>query len=130
MDWPKPERDGFVFTEVNTVVNAFHLAALARMAELARAVGRESEAREFADRYDQTLRVFNERLFDTERGIYRDGVGTEHASLHSNLFPLAFGLVPAERRAECVAMAGRARDGLLGLCRAILDGRAVREWRG
>jgi hypothetical protein len=32
------------------------------------------------------------------RGVYRDGEGTEHASLHANLFPLAFGLVPQDKR--------------------------------
>ena len=31
--WPAGERDGFVFTPVSTVVNAFHLRALALIAE-------------------------------------------------------------------------------------------------
>ncbi|NIA11321.1 MAG: alpha-L-rhamnosidase, partial [Nitrospiraceae bacterium] len=31
---------------------------------------------------------------DRERGVYVDGEGTDHASLHANMFPLAFGLVP------------------------------------
>jgi len=31
VDWPQGERDGYVFTPVNTVVNAFHLHALAYM---------------------------------------------------------------------------------------------------
>ena len=47
VDWPKGERDGYVFTEVNTVVNAFHLAAMTRMAELARALGKDDDAQEF-----------------------------------------------------------------------------------
>ena len=38
-------------------------------------------------------------LFDPARGLYRDGEGTDHASVHANLFPLAFGLVPAEHAA-------------------------------
>ena len=29
VDWPEGERDGYVFTPVNTVENAFHLRALA-----------------------------------------------------------------------------------------------------
>ncbi len=32
VDWPPRERDGYVRTEVNTVVNAFHLAAIEKMA--------------------------------------------------------------------------------------------------
>ena len=35
-------------------------------------------------------------MFDKERGIYVDGIGTDHASLHANMMPLAFGLVPEE----------------------------------
>jgi alpha-L-rhamnosidase len=39
VDWPKTERDGYVFTEINTVVNAFSIEAIKRMAILARALG-------------------------------------------------------------------------------------------
>lgn len=98
VDWPAAERDGFVFRPVNTVVNAFHLRALACMAELAAAVGRNDEARDYAARESRVRTVFNERLFDSTRGLYRDGAGTDHASLHANLFPLAFGLVPPAER--------------------------------
>ncbi len=42
-------------------------------------------------------------LFDPARGVYRDGEGTEHASLHASLFPLAFGLVPAADAARVTA---------------------------
>jgi hypothetical protein len=98
VDWPAGERDGFVFRPVNTVVNAFHLRSLALMAELAAALGRDAEAREYRGRERTTRQVLQEKLFDAARGLFRDGEGTYHASLHANLFPLAFGLVPAERR--------------------------------
>ena len=97
VDWPKGERDGYEFCEVNTVVNAFHLRAVALMADLAKALGRETEATEYRERYVRTRRAFQEKLFDPARGLFRDGVGSEHASLHANLFPLAFGLAPEGR---------------------------------
>jgi hypothetical protein len=96
VDWPAGERDGYVFTPVNTVVNAFHLRSLALMAELADALGRHSEAANYRERERSTRAAFQKTLFDPARGIYRDGEGTDHASLHANLFPLAFGLVPAD----------------------------------
>ena len=102
VDWPKGERDGYVFTEINTVVNAFHLAALSQMAEMARAVGKPDDAKAFTQRLELAKRTFEKTLFDTEIGLYRDGVGTDHHSLHANFFPLAFGLVPDERRASLV----------------------------
>ncbi len=72
------------------------------MARLAQALGKEGDARGFQSRFDETLRVFQERLFDAQRGLYRDGIGTDHCSQHANLFPLAFGLVPVERRRAVV----------------------------
>ncbi len=98
VDWPKQERDGFVFTERNTVVNAFHLAAIRQMAELARAVGKTEDAGRFEQHFQDTLTLFNDRFLDAESGLYRDGVGTDHSSHHANFFPLAFDLVPQEQR--------------------------------
>jgi alpha-L-rhamnosidase len=108
VDWPAGERDGYVFTPVNTVVNAFHLRSLALMAELADALGRRAEAAGYRARERSARAAFQKTLFDPVRGVYRDGEGTDHASLHANLFPLAFGLVPADREAGVTAwLAGR-----------------------
>ncbi|MFK7738377.1 MAG: family 78 glycoside hydrolase catalytic domain [Pirellulaceae bacterium] len=97
VDWPKKERDGFVFTEVNTVVNAFHQVALLRMAEMARALDKKAEAQLFQARFKLANQSMQKKLFDPTRGIYVDGLDTPHSSIHSLLFPLAFGLVPTER---------------------------------
>ena len=100
VDWPDPERDGYVFTSVNTVVNAFHLRAVEDMSQLAEALGKQKEADELLAQEKMAEGTFQEKLFDPVRGLYRDGVGTDHASLHANLFPLAFGLVPANARSR------------------------------
>lgn len=100
VDWPEGERDGYVFTPVNTVVNAFNLRALALMAELASALHQDTDAAEYTACEKKARAAFQEKLFDPVRGLYRDGEGTDHASLHANLFPLAFGLVPAGQRAH------------------------------
>ena len=103
VDWPPAERDGFVFKPVNSVVNAFQLRALALMAELARALQRDSDAAAYLARERATRAVFQEKFFDAARGAYRDGEGTDHASQHASLFPLAFGLAPPEHRARVTA---------------------------
>lgn len=100
VDWPSGERDGFVFTHVNTVVNAFHLRALTLMSRLARALHRDADAEDYAAREQAAYAAFQKKLFDPARGLYRDGEGTDHCSLHANLFPLAFELVPADHRAH------------------------------
>jgi hypothetical protein len=112
VDWPQGERDGYVFTPVNTVVNAFHLRAVEEMRQLALALGKDSDAEDFARRERGTLASFQRVLFDERTGLYRDGVGTDHVSLHANLFPLAFGLVPEDKRAHVAAWL--ARQGMRG----------------
>ena len=98
VDWPLGERDGYVFTSVNTVVNAFYLRALEEMRQLALALDKDDDANELAQRESRALAAFQRTLFDEKTGLYRDGIGTNHSSLHANLFPLAFGLVPEDRR--------------------------------
>lgn len=108
VDWPPGERDGFVFREINTVVNAFHLASLDRMRELASHLDETEDAQRFARLYQERLAKFQELLYMPDRKLYRDGVGTDHSSQHASLFPLAFGLTPAEDRREmAVAIANR-----------------------
>jgi hypothetical protein len=111
VDWPAAERDGYnhgapapgdkrqIGPLVNTVANAFHYQSLRAMARLAQATGRRDEAAALSERARRLLDTFNTVFFDAARGIYTDGEGAPHASLHANMFPLAFGLVPADRRA-------------------------------
>lgn len=111
VDWPpgsfteggQGERDGHEMMPVNTVVNALHYRALVLISRIASVLDREEDADRFARRADRIGRTFNRILFDRQRGVYVDGEGSEHASLHSNMFPLAFGLVPEERRDTVVS---------------------------
>ena len=146
VDWPQAERDGYEFREVNTVINAFQLAALTRMADLAKAVGRDAEAADFSTLYQKGRELFNRGLFMADKGVYRDGIGTDHASSHASLFPLAFGLVPenqvspvsgylAERGMTCSVYAAQyLLEGLFqsGADKAALDlilAKGDRSWR-
>lgn len=94
------ECDDYDMRPVNTVVNAFHAHALDLMARIASALGRTDEATRFEARARRVADTINRVLFDPARGVYLDGEGSTHASLHGNLFPLAFGLVPEDRRAS------------------------------
>ena len=70
------------------------------MSAFADLLGKTDEALEYRIRALQARRAINEKLFDAERGIYVDGEGTDHASVHANMFPLAMGVVPEEHRAS------------------------------
>lgn len=106
VDWPPAsfteggygERDGYEMVAINTVVNAFHYRAVVLMGRIAAVLGKADEAKLFCMHAERVKFAINDKLFDPDRRIYLDGEGTTHASLHANMFPLAFGLVPAERR--------------------------------
>lgn len=103
VDWPRgSEDDNYVFTPYNTVVNAFHYRAMQLLARMAEALGRHDEAHELNSYCDAFRDTFNAAMIDPTTGTYRDGIDTDHRSLHANLFPLAFGLVPEEYRPSVV----------------------------
>jgi hypothetical protein len=111
VDWPGGERDGYNFKEVNTVVNAFHYENLKQMKLFAELLGKDRDAKAYAQKAEKLYKTFNAKLFDTKRGVYVDGEGSNHASLHANMTPLAFGLVPDDRMqsvADFVASKGMA----------------------
>ncbi|WP_341228310.1 family 78 glycoside hydrolase catalytic domain [uncultured Arcticibacterium sp.] len=106
VDWPsagwggdpanKGERDAYVFKDYNTVVNAFYYQNMKIMAEFAKVLGKTKESMDFELRALKAKKAVNEQMFDSERGVYVDGIGTDHAALHANMLPLAFNMVPEE----------------------------------
>lgn len=104
VDWPQKggfggvmgETDGYVSTDYNTVVNAFHNRCLVLMAWIAGLTGHTDDVAYFEKRAKNHRQVFNTTFLNAEKGIYTDGEATDHSSLHANMFPMAFHLVPEE----------------------------------
>lgn len=105
VDWPHTgilglnneeggETDGFVFTDYNVVTNAFHYEVLMQMADIGKVIGEIEEADFYKRQAEMFKKRYNQLFFDKRRGVYRDGISTEHASLHGNMFPLTFNMVP------------------------------------
>lgn len=103
VDWPTTEADKYEFKDYNTVVNAFHYRSLVLMSSIALALDKPADAEMYTQKAQAVYKAFQEAFFDKDRGVYTDGIGSKHASLHANLFPLAFGLVPAECKKSVVA---------------------------
>jgi alpha-L-rhamnosidase len=110
VDWPpgsfteggQGERDNHEMLPINTVVNAFHCHALNLMSRMAQVLGKTEDQARFARQAKLVESTINGLLFDQSRGTYIDGHGSQHASLHSNMFMLAFDLVPEDRRPSVV----------------------------
>ena len=93
-DWPQGERDGFVFTPVSTVINSFYYQNMKIMAEFAGILNKPDEQLDFEMRAATVKKSMNEYLFNKDVGYYKDGIETDHGAIHSNMLPLAFGIVP------------------------------------
>lgn len=111
VDWPPGsftqggtgERDNHDMRPINTVVNAFHVWNLALFVKMARLLNRTQDALFFERRATQVTAALLRVALSRETGLFVDGEDSSHSSLHANLFPAAFGLVPAEQRARILA---------------------------
>lgn len=102
-NWQQGERDGFEFMPVNTVINSFYYRNMKIMAEFARLLNKKGEEREFRKKAKRAKRAINEKLWVDAGGYYRDGIGTDHGSVHANMLPLAFGIVPDDYKPKVAA---------------------------
>lgn len=96
VDWPQTCRDDYEFTEVNTVLNAFQVAAHETLAQICAVLGQDAEAGEHAAIAARMHAGIEEHLV-REDGTYRDGIGTDHSAQHATAFPVALGVAPASR---------------------------------
>lgn len=99
---PKGESDGHQMLPVNTVVNCFFYENMKIMAEIAGLLNKPEDQNEFHYMAAKVKKTINEKLFDHDKGIYIDGEGADHSSLHSNMLPLAFDIVPEKYKSPVV----------------------------
>lgn len=100
VDWPDSQRDGYRFTDQNTVLNALAYSNYRQMETIARELGHAQDAADFRAKARTIRDALNTRFYDAEQGAYddgldKDGVPTGHRAVHASVFPAAFG-VPAD----------------------------------
>lgn len=71
--WKKDpgETDGFIFRDINTVVNAFHYRALIIMAQVACLLGKERDCKTFSEKAEKLENAFNSNLLDRKKVCLR-----------------------------------------------------------
>lgn len=102
VDWPKAERDNYEFKEINTVVNAFYYENLRVMSIIASQLGKSKDAELYKQKAEKVKNSIQTYLIDEDTGLFTDGLGSEHSSLHANMFPLAFDLVPEKNQRQVI----------------------------
>ena len=90
---PEGERDGYEMQPVNTMVNCFFYENMRIMAEIAGFLDKQADREYFEKMAAKVKESINQKLFNAEKGIYTDGEGSAHSSLHANMMALAFGIV-------------------------------------
>ncbi|MES2428990.1 MAG: family 78 glycoside hydrolase catalytic domain [Bacteroidota bacterium] len=104
VDWPHiQETDGFVFCKYNPVVNAYYYKSLTVMQKLAVDLGNTTDAEYYGKKAISVKTAFHQMFFDPKQKVYVDGDTTKHASLHTNMFALAFELVDREYQPKVLA---------------------------
>jgi hypothetical protein len=101
-DASRVARSRYKMPSVNTVVNSFHYAALRHMGILANYLGKSNDQQFFENQAEKVKKSIQKKLFNTNRGLFVDGEGSSHSSLHANMFPLAFGLVPIQHEKKII----------------------------
>ncbi len=99
---PNGERDGYDMVEINTLVNAFYYRNLVLMSKIAGVLGETDDSVFYHNESERVREVINTVLFDKSKGAYLDGEFSLHSSLHANMMPLAFGLVPEENKKSVI----------------------------
>lgn len=102
VDWPVSERDGYELKELNLVPNTFYYQSLVLMAEIAKVLGKKDDYCFFNRKAKALKKEINLQFFDPRKGLYVDAVGSNHTSLHGNMFPLAFGLVDKKYKPQLI----------------------------
>jgi hypothetical protein len=69
---------------------------------MASVLGKTQEQTRFTKEAQRVKNQINRLFFDSKTGLYRDGIGTNHSSLHANMFPLTFGIVPEKNKQKVI----------------------------
>lgn len=119
VDWPTSEHDGYAFSSswYNTVMNAVAYGAYVDLANIARAVGADSDAATYQGYADAVKRGMIDKLYNPETGEFRDGLDSgknpvEHYSQHATAFALAYGVFEDEEMAAKMADSIRADEAI------------------
>lgn len=94
MDWPPQLRDGYDFrleenticTGFHNVINAYYIGAIKARNYCAAVAGKPALP------VKELEKAFINAFYDQERALFIDSETTTHSALHSNVFPLFFGI--------------------------------------
>ena len=105
IDWPIPERDGFVEGEYNTPFNAIFYGAYLSMSKIADVVGHHADADHYRSRAARIKKELINRMYDPETGRFYDSMNKDlsinkHTSHHATAYALCYGVYTDQQMAD------------------------------
>ena len=98
IDWPQSYRDDYDMAAPSpTVPNALVYYNLVLLSKISGYLNLPEQKTYFEKLAIQTAYTVNRELFDSDQGLYIDGLNSRHCSFHANLFALWSGVVPPGR---------------------------------
>ena len=80
-------RDGYQFTDYNTVLNAFNYKNMVDLANMAEVLNKPEDVEKYRELAKIQKEALNRELFDPNVNHFVDGVGVDHYAAHANFFP-------------------------------------------
>ena len=96
------ETDDFDFRNINTVINSYHYQSLVIMSRISKTLGYFDDYYFFKNRSLKVKNSINKKLINPTSGLYIDGEGSNHSSLHANFLPLKFGIIPKKNKKKII----------------------------
>jgi len=103
IDWPVGSQDGYVLTDINTVISAYMVGNLRALAKLHAADGSPDKAKALVAQANYTEEAVNRLCVNSSTGLYTDGWNpttrepVPHSAWHATVFPTGFGLLQRDR---------------------------------
>lgn len=105
IDWPIPERDGFVEGEYNAPFNAIFYGAYLSMSKIAEATRHTADAEHYRSRAARIKKEMIDRLYNPETGRFYDSLNADlsvnkHTAHHSTAYALCYGVYDDQAMAD------------------------------
>ncbi|GHP14068.1 hypothetical protein YK48G_14930 [Lentilactobacillus fungorum] len=105
IDWPIPERDGFVEGQYNTPFNAIFYGAYLTMSKIADVCGHPSDADHYRRRAARIKKELIARLYNPATGRFYDSLNADlsvnqHTSHHATAYALCYGVYTNQQMAD------------------------------
>lgn len=93
VDWPENLRDNYEFFDIHNVLNAYYYASVKAFEEIKKILNIS-----FKEKSSIIKENYNKLFY--KNGLYVDNPNSIHASIHSNMLPLAFGITSDKKIAN------------------------------